>query len=68
MRTTKRERFAEMRRIIDRVCDADLATRGDTDALRERVCVDVAIAAQETMQPRQRKGKASTEQGRRVTL
>jgi len=48
-----------MRGIIDRVCDADMATRGDTDALRERMCIDVVIAAAETMQPRQRKGQTA---------
>jgi len=67
MRTTKRERFAEMRRILERVCDADMATKGDTDTLRERMTIATAVDAQEAMQPRQRKGKASTERSRRVT-
>jgi len=56
MRTNKqqRERSAEMRRIIERVCDADLATRGDTDALRERMTIATVIDAQEAMPPRHR--------------
>jgi len=46
MRTTKRERFAEMRSIIERICDADLATRGSTDALQEQMAIATLTAIQ----------------------
>jgi len=51
MRTNKqqRERFAEMRGIIERICDADLATRGSTDTLRERMAITTVIDAQDAI-------------------
>jgi hypothetical protein len=57
---TKRQRLAELRRIIERVSDADLSTTGITDILRERIRIEVVVDAAKTMQsvlPRKCKGQ-----------
>ncbi len=57
--TKKQQHFSDMRRTIERVCDADLATVGNTDVLRERISIEVIIGAAEVLQSKRRVGWAS---------